>query len=60
MANRYVLCRDEAGWIVLDTATDAPAIVNDTPMIHMAEDKAQEVARLLNEIDDEKGATPLQ
>ena len=60
MGDRYVPCRDQAGWTVLDTATDAPAVVNDTPMIHMAEDQAHEVARLLNDIDDEKSEKPLQ
>jgi len=60
MEARYALRPDDLGWTIVDMATDAPAVVNETPMICMAEEMAQELAGLLNDVDAEKASEPLQ
>ncbi len=56
MAARYGIRPDPDGWTVYDISTDLPAEVNGFIQVGLPADDADDLAELLNRLDNEQSA----
>jgi hypothetical protein len=57
MSARYDIRSEFRGWMVYDTLTDSPAVINHVPQTSLALEDADDLADLLNHLHSQQASS---